>query len=106
MQLNTYANFRIWKGFKLWQKTVQWKRYHAAHKFLEENLFIATPPLATAILQLRRECVKFERMSFADVSQRENQHLFYFIEAQMLTYETARDELIRFRNEMSAILCE
>lgn len=45
-------------------------------------------------------------MSFADVSQRENQHLFYFIEAQMLTYETARDDLIRFRDEMSIILCE
>lgn len=85
---------------------MRWKRYLASQKFIEENLFIASPPLASAILQLRCECVQFERMSFANVSQRENQHLFYFIEAQMLTYETARDELIRFREEMSVTLCE
>lgn len=71
-----------------------------------ENLFIASPPLASAILKLRKECEHFTSVSFVDVSQRENHHLFYFIEAQMLTYETARDDLVRFRKEMADILCE
>lgn len=89
----------------MWQKTVQWKKYNSARKFLEESLFVATPALAKAILHLRREYCRFMEMSFVDVSHRDNWHLFYFNEAQMLSYERTRDALIEFRSGMTDLLC-
>lgn len=77
-----------------------------AQQFLTNNLFLTQPPLAAAILQLRREYTKFIEMSFVDVSSiNENINLFYFIEAQMVTFERARDALVKYRNDMTGILC-
>lgn len=90
----------------MWQKCIQWKKFKQVKAFLEENLFIAIPPLAQAILCLKHEYERFVKMSFVDVKQRENVQLFYFIEAQMLTYEIVRDELIKFRKEMIMVLCK
>lgn len=105
MQIHLFATFRLWKGFKVWYKGIVWRKFHATRKFLQENLFAAIVPLAKALLVLRGEYYRFMVMSFVDVSQRENQHMFYFIEAQMLTYERARDALIEYRQMMTSVLC-
>lgn len=105
-QIATFFNFRIWKGFKVWQLGIRRRKYLAAKKFISENLFHANVPLAKALLTIRAEFCRFMAMSFVDVSQRDGHQLFYFIEAQMLTFETVRDALIDYRHRMSSVLCE
>lgn len=109
MQIPTFASFRLWKGFTLWRKGIVWRRFAARSAFLHDNLFAAIGPLAKATLTLRREYCAFGGMTFVQVaapSLRENQHLFYFVEAQMLTYERARDALVEYRKRMTGVLCE
>lgn len=106
MKIKTFATFRLWKGFTVWYKGLVWRKFAANRKFLQENLFAAIVPLGKALLALRNEYYRFMVMSFVDVSPRENQHLFYFIEAQMLTYEQARDALLVYRKEMTGVLCK
>lgn len=65
-----------------------------------------TPPLAKAILQMRTQYCKFIEVSFIDPTTIEDFHLFYFIEAQMATYESARDSLLDYRSNMTAVLCK
>lgn len=106
MKIKTFATFRLWKGFTVWYKGLVWRKFAANRKFLQENLFAAIVPLGRALLVLRNEYYRFMVLSFVDVTQRENQHLFYFIEAQMLTYELARDALLEYRRMMTGVLCE
>lgn len=106
IQIPTFYNFRIWKGFKVWQLGIRRRKYLASRKYIGENLCQAIIPLGKALLSLRAEYCRFMDMSFVDVSQRENHHLFYFIEAQMLTFETVRDALIDFRHRMTSVLCK
>lgn len=105
-QIKLFANYRIWKGFKVWQKTIQWKKYLNARNYLEDNLFILTPILGKAILQLRIKYCQFIEMTFVDVNVIENWHLFYFIEAQMKVYEQTKNALIEYRKEMLNVLCK
>lgn len=104
----TFARFRLWKGFKVWQKGLVWRKFAATRNFLQENLFLAIEPLARAALRLRAECCRWVKMSMVDISPNvcEAQHLFYFVEAQMLRYELARDALLTYRSRMMHVLCE
>lgn len=104
----TFARFRLWKGFKVWQKGLVWRKFCATRRFLQEHLFVAIVPLARAVLRLRAECCSWAAMSLVDVAPAlcEAQHLFYFIEAQMLRYERARDALLAYRERMMSGLCE
>lgn len=104
----TFARFRLWKGFKVWQKGLLWRKFAATRNFLQENLFLAIVPLARAALELRAECCRWVEMSMVDVSQNlcEAQHLFYFVEAQMLRFELARDALSTYRGRIINVLCK
>lgn len=68
IKIRTFAVFRIWKGFKVWEKTVKWKKQNQARLHLQENLFIAIPHLARAILKLRSEIVLLEKSNFINVT--------------------------------------
>lgn len=67
VKIRTFAVFRLWKGFKVWQKTVKWKKMEAARSYLEDHLFVAIPFLAKAILRLKSELVLLEKMNFINV---------------------------------------
>ena len=68
IKIRTFAVFRIWKGFKVWEKTVKWKKQSEALAHLQEHLFIAIPHLARAILKMRSEIVFLEKSNFVNVS--------------------------------------
>lgn len=96
----------MWKGFKVWQKTIQWKKYHDARKYIGENLFFAIPILAETILKIRDEYCQLVLFKFTDISILENWHLFYFIEAQMAQFEQTRDFLYAYRKKIKDLLCK
>ncbi|XP_073833430.1 dynein heavy chain at 16F isoform X2 [Musca autumnalis] len=97
IKIRTFAVFRLWKGFKVWEKTVKWKKQSEARMHLQEHLFIAIPHLAKAILQLREEIVMLERSNFVNVSVIEDWHPFYFLEIQMKIYERLKLTFRDFR---------
>uniref|UniRef100_A0A1A9V6M7 AAA+ ATPase domain-containing protein n=1 Tax=Glossina austeni TaxID=7395 RepID=A0A1A9V6M7_GLOAU len=55
IKIRTFAVFRLWKGFKVWEKTIKWIKQGEARTYLQEHLLVAIPPLANAILKLRGE---------------------------------------------------
>lgn len=89
----------------MWQKTVQWRKYLDAKKFLQNNLFTAIKPLAEAILHIRMEYCNFVNMNFVDVTQIENLELNEFFDAQMKTYTMTREFLFKFKENFTPILC-
>lgn len=71
IKIRTFAIFRIWKGFKVWEKTVKWKKQAEALAYLQDHLFIAIPHLGKAILKLRSDIVFLEKSNFINVSGKE-----------------------------------
>uniref|UniRef100_A0A1B0A5H7 Uncharacterized protein n=1 Tax=Glossina pallidipes TaxID=7398 RepID=A0A1B0A5H7_GLOPL len=57
IKIRTFAVFRIWKGFKVWEKTIKWIKQGEAKSYLQDHLLIAIPPLASAILKLLEACL-------------------------------------------------
>ncbi|XP_017121821.1 dynein heavy chain 6, axonemal [Drosophila elegans] len=97
VQIRSFAIFRLWKGFKVWQKTIKWRKLNEARDYLQNNLFIVIPHLAKAILRMRNEIVQMQRLNFVNVSNIENWHPFYFLEVHMRLYEQLRKTFIDFR---------
>ncbi|ALC49870.1 Dhc16F [Drosophila busckii] len=87
IQIRTFSIFRLWKGFKVWEKTIKWRKLNAARNHLQNNLFIVIPQLAKAILRMRSDLVVLERLSFVNVENIEEWHPFYFLEMHMRIYE-------------------
>ncbi|XP_032594376.1 dynein axonemal heavy chain 6 [Drosophila grimshawi] len=87
IQIRSFAIFRLWKGFKVWEKTIKWRKLSIARNFLQNNLLIAIPQLAKAILRMRSDVVVLERLSFANIENIEEWHPFYFLELHMRIYE-------------------
>ncbi|XP_037937177.1 dynein heavy chain 6, axonemal [Teleopsis dalmanni] len=106
IKVRTFANFRLWKGFKVWEKRVKWKKFNEAKLHLEDNLFIAIPQLGKAILKLRKEVVKLEKLNFINVTVIEDWHSFYFLELHMRIYEQMQEKFYYFRKETQAYLYE
>ena len=70
VKIRTFAVFRLWKGFKVWQKNIKWRKFSNNRNYLEEHLFLANPTLAKAILRLRNDVVDLETLNFIDVSSK------------------------------------
>ncbi|XP_022919976.1 dynein axonemal heavy chain 6 [Onthophagus taurus] len=104
MRINTFFNFRIWKAFYVWHKTIIFNKIARAKKNLSNNLFILNPLLGPALLNIRNMCEKMADFTFADVSNIENWELFYFIEAQMGKLEEIIAELVNYRNVTKEII--
>ncbi|XP_017780151.1 PREDICTED: dynein heavy chain 6, axonemal [Nicrophorus vespilloides] len=104
MRFKCFFNFRKWKAFYVWKKTILFTKITDAGDFLKNNLFILNPLLRDALLRIRELVQKLHDATFSNISQIENQHLFYFIEAQMDKLETMQGTLKHFRNVTSEII--
>ncbi|EDW82538.1 uncharacterized protein Dwil_GK25078 [Drosophila willistoni] len=104
IQIRAFSIFRLWKGFKVWEKTVKWRKLNAARDYLQNNLFIAIPQLAKAILRMRSDIVQMERLNFVNISNIENWHPFYFLEMHMRIYEQLHRVFHDFREYVGKIL--
>uniref|UniRef100_A0A1I8P355 AAA+ ATPase domain-containing protein n=1 Tax=Stomoxys calcitrans TaxID=35570 RepID=A0A1I8P355_STOCA len=106
IKIRTFAVFRLWKGFKVWEKTVKWKKQSEARNHLQQHLFIAIPQLGKAILTLREEIVVLAESNFVNVTVIEQWHPFYFLEMQMKIYERLKETFRDFRERTRLSLYE
>ena len=106
IKIRTFAVFRLWKGFKVWEKTVKWRKMEAAKTYLLDHLFIAIPHLARALLKLRSDLVFLQKLNFINVTVIEEWHPFYFLEIQMKIYEKNAATLKDFRKRTGKYLCK
>ncbi|XP_032581827.1 dynein heavy chain 6, axonemal [Drosophila sechellia] len=97
IQIRSFSIFRLWKGFKVWEKTIKWRKLNEARDFLQNNLFIVIPQLGKAILRMRSDIVQLQRLNFVNVSNIENWHPFYFLETHMRIYEQLHKTFTDFR---------
>ncbi|XP_030566728.1 dynein heavy chain 6, axonemal [Drosophila novamexicana] len=98
IQIRTFSIFRLWKGFKVWEKTIKWRKLSFARNHLQNNLFIVIPQLAKAILRMRSDIVVLERLSFVNIENIEEWHPFYFLELHMRIYEQLNYLFHEFRS--------
>lgn len=96
INIKAFALFRMWKGFKVWQKGVKWTKWHEARNNLQENLIFANPELSHAALKLQNDLWNLRGNVFVNVKMIENWHPFYFIEVQMQYLEELRGILKSF----------
>ncbi|KAH8299235.1 hypothetical protein KR044_006570, partial [Drosophila immigrans] len=104
IQIRTFSIFRLWKGFKVWEMTIKWRKLNAARTHLQNNLFIAIPQLAKAILRMRSDIVVLERLSFVNIENIEEWHPFYFLELHMRIYEQLNYLFHEFRSYVGRAL--
>lgn len=105
IQIRTFSIFRLWKGFKVWEKTIKWRKMNYARTVLSNNLFIVIPQLAKAILKMRNDIVRLEKYSFVNISNIEDWHPFYYLEIHMRIYEYLNIVFHDFRAFQGAALC-
>lgn len=106
IQIRTFSIFRLWKGFKVWEKTIKWRKMKNARQVLNDNLFIVIPSLAKAILKMSNEIVCLEKYSFVNISSIEDWHPFYFLEIHMRIYEYLNAVFHDFRAIQAKALCK
>ncbi|XP_060664252.1 LOW QUALITY PROTEIN: dynein axonemal heavy chain 6 [Drosophila nasuta] len=104
IQIRTFSIFRLWKGFKVWEMTIKWRKLNAARNHLQNNLFIVIPQLAKAILRMRSDIVVLERLSFVNIENIEEWHPFYFLELHMRIYEQLNFVFHEFRSYVGRAL--
>ncbi|VVC96959.1 unnamed protein product, partial [Leptidea sinapis] len=92
-----FANYRYWKAFYVWRKSILFRKYSKLRKKIAKKLFILTPVLGKALLSLQAMCCDMYMKSFADISRDMDTAYFYFIEVQMKRLEYMRDKLQEFR---------
>lgn len=105
IQIRTFSIFRLWKGFKVWEKTIKWRKMKNARQVLSDNLFIVIPQLAKAILKMSSEIVILEKYSFVNISSIEDWHPFYYLEIHMRIYEYLNTVFHDFRTMQAKALC-
>lgn len=105
IQIRTFSIFRLWKGFKVWEKTIKWRKLNYARNHLQNNLFIVIPQLAKAVLRMRADLVVLERLSFVNTENIEEWHPFYFLELHMRIYEQLNFLFHEFRGFVGKALC-
>ncbi|XP_047524724.1 dynein axonemal heavy chain 6 [Pieris napi] len=92
-----FRNYRYWKAFYVWQKSILFRKYSKTRKKIAKKLFILTPVLGKALLSMQSMCCDMYMKSFADVSRDMDTAFFYFIEVQMKRVEFIREKLREFR---------
>lgn len=106
IQIRTFSIFRLWKGFKVWEKTIKWRKMNIARGVLQNNLFIVIPQLAKAILRMRSDIVVLEQLSFINIDNIEEWHPFYYLELHMRIYEQLNTLFHEFRAFEAKALCK
>lgn len=99
-RIKIFKNFRQWKTFHVWLKSIKWRKFKLARKHISENLFVANPILHRTLLEIRDEFCTLSSLKFTNIRTLEKWHLFYFVENQMATFEIVRDKLQDFHQRM------
>lgn len=105
-QLKSFRKYRLWKGFKVWQKTIQWRKMKKAKQHLEMNLFILQPDLIRCIFFMRQQYCRFVEIDFLDVECANGLSPNDFVQTQADRFQKIQLQLKQFRVEMCSMLCK
>lgn len=78
INIKAFALFRMWKGFKVWEKGVKWRRWHDARMHLQENLIYGNPELSFAALKLQNDLWNLRGSVFVNVKSIRSLVWFYY----------------------------
>uniref|UniRef100_A0A336LHG4 CSON012522 protein n=1 Tax=Culicoides sonorensis TaxID=179676 RepID=A0A336LHG4_CULSO len=104
MKINIFKKYRLWKSFKVWLKSIQRRKFNNARQFIAENLFIVTPALGSALLEIRTKINDLNQKDFVDISVIENWSIVYFMERQVDACDILRTELTEYHKEVRELL--
>ncbi|XP_050361252.1 dynein axonemal heavy chain 6 [Nymphalis io] len=90
--------YRYWKAYYVWRKSILFRKFSKTRTKIANKLFLLTPVLGKALLNIQAMCCDMYMKSFADVSRDMDTAFFYFIEVQMKRVEYIRDKLLAFRS--------
>nr|CAD7400728.1 unnamed protein product [Timema cristinae] len=104
VKIKSFVMFRMWKGFYVWRRNVNWKKYVLARDAVTNTLFLLNPTLRKALLDIQAMCYKLSDVTFSDMSRRENLTLFEFIEIQMTKMAEVQERLKFFHDLVKDIV--
>ncbi|KAL3319655.1 Dynein heavy chain 6, axonemal [Cichlidogyrus casuarinus] len=103
-QIDTFANFRIWKAFIRWRKTIRYSKFDKARQHLENNLFIANGSLRPALLNIREMCYRIADMGFCRIEANFTYTLVDFVHSQMNQMQQMSMRLAEFRELVKEVV--
>ncbi|KAF4653201.1 hypothetical protein FOL47_010653 [Perkinsus chesapeaki] len=68
MNIPFFAKYRKWKLYTIWRSAVIRQRMRKCRNVLSKSLFILDPTLSSALLAVRKECVKVSNWSLLDLT--------------------------------------
>lgn len=106
LQIKSFRNYRLWKGFKVWQKTIQWKRIEKIKKYLSRNLFILQSDFVPCVFFMREKYCDFVQTDLLNANCPSGMQPKHFLQLQQRRCDDVVLLLRVFRAEMCAMLCE
>uniref|UniRef100_A0A1I8GGQ9 DHC_N2 domain-containing protein n=1 Tax=Macrostomum lignano TaxID=282301 RepID=A0A1I8GGQ9_9PLAT len=100
----TFFDFKKWKAFMTWKKTVNWLKIDRAKKGLEENLFIINRSLRPAILNVREMCYRISDMGLCKIDKGRTYRLPDFKTAQQEQLDEVSKRLKEFRDLVKEVV--
>ncbi|XP_036364895.1 dynein heavy chain 6, axonemal-like [Octopus sinensis] len=77
-----FAQFQMWKPFKLWHKNIRQMKFKTSENFLRENLYMLNPMLTATILKIKEMCDKVSQMRLCKIEEDKTYAASQFYEAQ------------------------
>ncbi|XP_052828987.1 dynein axonemal heavy chain 6-like [Octopus bimaculoides] len=77
-----FAQFQMWKPFKLWHKNIRQMKFKTSENFLRENLYMLNPMLTATILKIKEMCDKVSQMRLCKIEEDRTYAAQQFYEAQ------------------------
>ena len=104
LRMKTFSNFRMWKAFATWRKTVVTAKRKERSSNLLSQLFIADNRMRPTLLAVRKLCLSLVDMKLCTIDTSRTYSLSDFLEAQRKQLQSVQNKLGGFREDVRALV--
>jgi dynein heavy chain len=102
--IKVFAQYRQWKAFTVWKKTINSGKRGSASEVLEESLFILNPTLRQALVRVHRLCSEVATWQLFTLDRNRCFSLQEFISSQVTKRVSVAAWLTEFSSDVRAIV--
>lgn len=103
-KIKVFAQYRLWKPFRKWRKTIKYRKFNASKAVLRDNLILANPALGQAVTQLKNDCKSVTELIVFRMDDRRTWQLNEFNEVQTEVSNGVRDHILAFHKRTVTLL--
>jgi hypothetical protein len=106
LRKKTFSNFRIWKAFATWRKSVITTKRHERSISLQAHLFILDEHLRPPLMSIRALCLSLVDMKLCAIDATKTYTLDEFLHVQHAQLKSVSDRLGGFRDQVKGIVLQ